>query len=206
MRLAIAPGNLQLPASHARSTQIFEPDFIDAVDPSATDARSTKCTNARHPTIIINRMMHLDLKFTLADNDLRKVGTMTEAAGIEVRYPLLDDRMVAFANPLPVDYKVRGQTAALVLQGSAARPAAGKDHQQEQARVRPAVRRVEHTNTHRSASSSATACPTSGSAAGSSPPTWTRCCAMQRGPHASYYGVMIWVMMMLEQWLQANEH
>jgi asparagine synthase (glutamine-hydrolysing) len=33
---------------------------------------------------------------------------MTEAAGIEVRYPLLDDRMVAFANHLPVDYKVRG--------------------------------------------------------------------------------------------------
>ena len=45
----------------------------------------------------------------VADNDLRKVGTMTEAAGIEVRYPLLDDRMVAFANHLPVDYKVRGQ-------------------------------------------------------------------------------------------------
>jgi asparagine synthase (glutamine-hydrolysing) len=30
--------------------------------------------------------------------------------------------------------------------------------------------------------------------------------AMQRGPHASYYGVMIWVVMMLEQWLQTNEH
>jgi len=30
--------------------------------------------------------------------------------------------------------------------------------------------------------------------------------AMQRGPHASYYGVMIWVMMMLEQWLQADEN
>jgi asparagine synthase (glutamine-hydrolysing) len=29
---------------------------------------------------------------------------------------------------------------------------------------------------------------------------------MQRGQHASYYGVMIWVVMMLEQWLAANEH
>jgi asparagine synthase (glutamine-hydrolysing) len=29
---------------------------------------------------------------------------------------------------------------------------------------------------------------------------------MQRGPHASYYGVMIWVVMMLEQWLQTNAH
>ena len=30
--------------------------------------------------------------------------------------------------------------------------------------------------------------------------------AMQRGPHASYYGVTIKVLMMLEQGLQANEH
>jgi asparagine synthase (glutamine-hydrolysing) len=28
---------------------------------------------------------------------------------------------------------------------------------------------------------------------------------MQRGPHASYYGEMIWVVMMLEQWLKENE-
>ncbi|MFO7704044.1 MAG: hypothetical protein R6V43_02750, partial [Halopseudomonas sp.] len=30
--------------------------------------------------------------------------------------------------------------------------------------------------------------------------------AMSRGPHASYYGVMIWVTMMLERWLQENGH
>ena len=28
--------------------------------------------------------------------------------------------------------------------------------------------------------------------------------AMQRGPHASYYGVMIWVLVELELWLRAN--
>jgi hypothetical protein len=28
--------------------------------------------------------------------------------------------------------------------------------------------------------------------------------AMQRGQHASYYGVMIWVVMMLEQWLKGE--
>ena len=27
-----------------------------------------------------------------------------------------------------------------------------------------------------------------------------------RGGHASYYGVMIWVLMMLEQWLAQNSH
>jgi asparagine synthase (glutamine-hydrolysing) len=29
---------------------------------------------------------------------------------------------------------------------------------------------------------------------------------MQREEHASYYGVMIWVMVILEQWLLANRH
>jgi asparagine synthase (glutamine-hydrolysing) len=49
----------------------------------------------------INRMLHLDIKFTLADNDLRKVGGMTEAAGIDVRYPLLDDAMMDFSGEVP---------------------------------------------------------------------------------------------------------
>ncbi len=29
---------------------------------------------------------------------------------------------------------------------------------------------------------------------------------MQREEHATYYGKMIWVTMMLERWLQANGH
>ena len=61
---------------------------------------------SKHP---INRMLHLDLKFTLADNDLRKVSRMCEAAGIKVHYPLLDEALVNFSGQLPIHYKVRGQ-------------------------------------------------------------------------------------------------
>ena len=89
--------------------QIFVADFIHAVDPSTADAALTEVYERTASDQFVNRMMHLDMKFTLADNDLRKVCTMTEAAGIEVGFPLLDDRMVAFANHLPVDYQVRGQ-------------------------------------------------------------------------------------------------
>jgi asparagine synthase (glutamine-hydrolysing) len=46
-------------------------------------------------------MMHLDLKITLADNDLRKVNRMCQLAGVEVRYPLLEDDLVAFAASVP---------------------------------------------------------------------------------------------------------
>ena len=125
-------------------SEIFEPDFIDAVDPSLPESALREVYERTSSEHFLNGMMHLDLKFTLADNDLRKVGTMTEVAGVEVRYPLLDDRMVAFANQLARRLQGAGRTTALVLQGGAARPLARKDYQQEQTWVRPALRHVEH--------------------------------------------------------------
>jgi asparagine synthase (glutamine-hydrolysing) len=45
----------------------------------------------------LQRMLYLDWKFTLADNDLVKVGSMCDLAGIEVCYPMLDKRVVDLA-------------------------------------------------------------------------------------------------------------
>ncbi|MFT4582905.1 MAG: asparagine synthase (glutamine-hydrolyzing) [Gammaproteobacteria bacterium] len=42
----------------------------------------------------LQRMLYLDWKFTLADNDLIKVSNMCSLAGVEVRYPMLDQRVV----------------------------------------------------------------------------------------------------------------
>jgi asparagine synthase (glutamine-hydrolysing) len=46
-------------------------------------------------------MMHVDLQRTLADGDLLKVGRMCEIAGVEVRYPFLDDDLVTFSAGIP---------------------------------------------------------------------------------------------------------
>ena len=51
-------------------------------------------------------MLFLDWKFTLADNDLRKVSRSAQKAGVNVAYPLLDDDVVAFSNTLPPSQKV----------------------------------------------------------------------------------------------------
>jgi asparagine synthase (glutamine-hydrolysing) len=88
---------------------VFEPGFLEKIDPSMPDALLREVYFRTASTDPINRMMHLDLKFTLADNDLRKVSGMCEAAGVEVRYPLLDERLVEFSGELPPDYKVKGQ-------------------------------------------------------------------------------------------------
>jgi len=42
----------------------------------------------------LQRMLYLDWKFTLADNDLVKVNNMCDLAGVEVSYPMLDERVV----------------------------------------------------------------------------------------------------------------
>jgi asparagine synthase (glutamine-hydrolysing) len=185
--------------------RIFETDFIRAVDPSATDAALIEVYERTASDHYVNRMMHLDLKFTLADNDLRKVGTMTEAAGIEVHYPLLDDRMVAFANALPVDYKVRGQKLRWFFKEALADLLPEK-----------IINKSKHgfglpfgvwSNQYAPLSELVGDSLSDFKRRGWVQPAYLdHMLAMQRGAHASYYGVMIWVVVILEQWLQANEH
>ena len=58
---------------------------------------------------LINRMLGLDIKFTLADNDLPKVVRMCDLAGVDVVFPLLDERLVDLSAKLAPDQKLRGR-------------------------------------------------------------------------------------------------
>ncbi|MFN3543470.1 MAG: asparagine synthetase B family protein [Thiobacillus sp.] len=185
--------------------RIFEPAFLQAIDPASTDAALVDVYERTASDHYINRMMHVDLKFTLADNDLRKVGTMTEAAGIEVHYPLLDDRLVEFAHHLPVDYKVRGQTLRWFFKQALTDLLPEK-----------IIKKTKHGFGLPFGVWSNQYAPL-GELVGDSlsdfkrrgwiqPAYLDHMLAMHRGPHASYYGVMVWVTMMLERWLQENGH
>tara|TARA_R110002110_G_scaffold415858_2_gene658578 strand:+ start:12644 stop:14506 length:1863 start_codon:yes stop_codon:yes gene_type:complete len=57
----------------------------------------------------LGRMLATDLKFTLTDSDLVKVRTACSIAGIDVHFPLLDDKLMMFALNLPDRDKVKGQ-------------------------------------------------------------------------------------------------
>ncbi|OYY94847.1 MAG: asparagine synthase [Hydrogenophilales bacterium 28-61-23] len=89
--------------------EMFAPGFLASVDSHQPSELLKEVYDRADSTSYINRMLHLDIKFTLADSDLRKVGAMTEAAGIDVRYPLLDDAMMDFSGEVPPDWKVKGQ-------------------------------------------------------------------------------------------------
>jgi asparagine synthase (glutamine-hydrolysing) len=87
---------------------VFEPDFLRAVDVGEPLNMLREVYHRAASASPVNRMMHLDLKLTLADNDLRKVSRMCDMAGIEVRYPLLDDELVEFSGEIPASLKVKG--------------------------------------------------------------------------------------------------
>lgn len=88
-------------------TDIFEGDFLRSINSEQpvtmlcdAYARAGACSS-------LNSMLYLDWKFTLADNDLRKVNRMCALAGIEVRYPMLDDELIDFSTQIPSDLKIR---------------------------------------------------------------------------------------------------
>jgi asparagine synthase (glutamine-hydrolysing) len=56
----------------------------------------------------MNRLLYIDVKMTLGDNDLPKVMRAAELAGIKVRFPYLDHPLAEFSGRLPVNLKVRG--------------------------------------------------------------------------------------------------
>ena len=56
----------------------------------------------------VNRMLFSDWRFTLADNDLRKVTGTCQLAGVDVRFPLLDDEVIDFSIKVPASLKLKG--------------------------------------------------------------------------------------------------
>jgi asparagine synthase (glutamine-hydrolysing) len=87
---------------------VFRPDFLAAVRCGQPLALLTETYAAARAQTSLNRMLALDLKFTLADNDLPKVNRSADLAGLEVGYPLLSDELIDFAARLPVRLKLRG--------------------------------------------------------------------------------------------------
>lgn len=80
----------------------FEADFATIVDDDEPVRIARELYNATDANLdVVQRMMLMDQQLTLADNDLRKVEGACEMAGVRVRYPFLDDELVAFSGTVP---------------------------------------------------------------------------------------------------------
>jgi len=73
---------------------VFCAEFLADVDSEAPWRLWRERYRAVDSGDALQRMLYLDWKFTLADNDLVKVSNMCDLAGIDVAYPMLDERVV----------------------------------------------------------------------------------------------------------------
>jgi asparagine synthase (glutamine-hydrolysing) len=87
---------------------VLTPEFIGAIDREHPHQLLSEAHAPYVTCSLINQMLGIDLRFTLADGDLPKVTRMCELAGIDVTFPLLDDRLIDFSASLPPDMKLRG--------------------------------------------------------------------------------------------------
>lgn len=88
--------------------RVFNADFLASVDRNAPLARLADAYASTQAQSPINRMLGLDLQFTLADNDLPKVTRTCDIAGVDVAFPLLHETVVNFSAALPPHLKLRG--------------------------------------------------------------------------------------------------
>lgn len=184
--------------------QIFSADFLAQVAPGQPAELLREVYQRSDSSHFINRMMHLDLKFTLADNDLRKVGRMTEAAGVEVRYPLLDDALLDFSGQVPVHLKVK-HTRLRYFFKEALRdllPAEIINKSKHGFGLPFGVWATSHAPLRDLVQDSLAAFERRGIL---QPAYLTELRRQHQGGHATYYGVMIWVVVMLEQWLARRD-
>jgi asparagine synthase (glutamine-hydrolysing) len=87
---------------------VLAADALREIDVGAPLALAASIFQAPSDAGKIQRMMHLDLRLTLADSDLRKVVRMCELAGVRARFPFLDDDLAEFSAHLPEILLIEG--------------------------------------------------------------------------------------------------
>ena len=151
----------------------------------------------------VDRMLYLDWKYTLADNDLRKVAGACSLAQIEARFPWLDERIVDLSLRIPATAKVRGRKLRYFVKRALAgflppqvihKPKHGfglpfgvwmREHRALQRLVDLSMDSLKERRIVRA-------------------DYIDRLMHRHREEHAAYYGEFLWVLMMLELWLDSR--
>jgi asparagine synthase (glutamine-hydrolysing) len=82
--------------------QVLTPGFLECIDRRSPD---------RHQQAVwdqVNRTLAFDWRYTLGESDLPKVRETTALAGVRVGFPMLDQALLDFSLRLPDHYKLRG--------------------------------------------------------------------------------------------------
>lgn len=89
--------------------QVLTPEFRASVNEESLLQQQRAAWRLASADAELDRMLAFDWRYTLAEADLPKVRGTCALAGIDVGFPMLDARLVDFSMRLPADYKLRGQ-------------------------------------------------------------------------------------------------
>jgi asparagine synthase (glutamine-hydrolysing) len=180
--------------------QLLKPDVWAAVKDEPWVFSEDLASEASY----LNRLMALNIKFKGADQILTKVSNLTQAAGLQGRSPLFDQRIVDLSMQIPPEYKLSGVREKAVLKQAVAdllpatiihRPKSGmmvpvhlgfREYWNRQARgllLRKDAAIAPYLNQ-----------------------SLIRDWLDYRGDTWGRYGVKLWLLASLELWLQANQH
>jgi asparagine synthase (glutamine-hydrolysing) len=88
---------------------VVNPEFLQQIEPLYPYKLMSEHYCSSNARTMLNKMLWFDFKFVLADKDLPKVSRMCELAGLQVAYPILGDEIIAFAARIPPKLKLKGQ-------------------------------------------------------------------------------------------------
>jgi asparagine synthase (glutamine-hydrolysing) len=181
--------------------RVFSKEFLGRIDPEAPLRHMTEVWDACPSADLLDHMLWYDWKFTLADNDIRKVSTMCELAGVRVSYPMLEEDFVDLSIRVPSNQKISGNELRSFFKNSV------RDFLPEKI-----ISKQKHgfglpfgqwLKTHAELQdlvyTSIDTLPARGLFHAE---LLDRVTAEHREGHASYYGYAIWDLVMLEQWFQ----
>lgn len=184
--------------------EILAPGVLADVELEASRALLREEYHLDPDASYLNRMLRLDWRFTLADNDLRKVGAMTGRAGVGVRYPMLDDAVVAASLRIPSRLKM-GRHGLRAFYKQAFRellPEAILTKTKHGFGLPFGVWISTHPGLHQLAYDAIISLKKRDLIL---PAYLDQLADRHREEHAAYYGELIWVLMMLELWFQNEE-
>ena len=180
---------------------VFTPEFLAQVDAAAPLAQQREVWQAVPEASALNRTLAFDWRYTLTETDLPKVVGTTALAGVQVGFPFLDARVVDFSLGLPGAYKLKGLKLRWffkeALRGFLPDEIIAK---RKQGFGLPfGVWANRHEGLKRLATDSLHAIAGRGIVRRDFVETLL---AQHLPAHPGYYGEMVWILMMLEQWLR----
>ena len=180
---------------------VLTPEFLTQVDVAAPQRQQREIWVGPTQANALNRNLAFDWRYTLAESDLPKVCGSAALAGMAVGFPLLDTAMVDFSTRLPSDYKLRGLKLRWffkeALRGFLPDEILTK---KKQGFGLPfGVWTTQHSGLLALAKDSLAGLATRGVVR---PEFLDKLIRERLHEHPGYYGGMIWILMMLEQWLR----